>query len=384
MRSKSNRKPWSNCSTGLVINGENMFEVIKCVGGGLVLLLLLGIAPVVVGTVFIMPMRRENSRSLTFAYLVGIMVMVGLSELLSVPLTILKQSFSTFVGIQNAIVLVLCIVAVMCYRKELYQIIQTAIGTIKLANRMWILVLLGVYVPLIILAFVEPYIYGDDTTYLSMVNDMVYSDRLYLTDIVTGAESGWVAAKYSLSSFWAWLAYLAKTTGIHPLVLCKTILPFVFVPMSYAVQGIFASYLFKNNERKMLLYMLLVILVSIFGGFTNYTVTYRLYTWSWQSKAFLAMIVIPFLLYYCNYVFESATTIWEYFLLLIMIVAACATTLTGTGLAVVMVCAIACIYSVIRKRIDIIINTLLVCSPAYVLILLYLVYDQFMYLIQFD
>lgn len=361
-----------------------MFEMIKGIAGLFILLLVLGVAPVIIGTLFAAPTDREHAKSLTFTYMVGIMVLIAVSELVSVPMTFFKQSVSSYVCMQNLITIGLILTAILHCRTQLYELLRETKNRIKLADKMWVFVLLGIYVPLIVLAFAEPHIYGDDTTYLTMVNDMVYSDRLYLTDVVSGAESGWVAAKYSLSSFWAWVAYLARTSGIHPLILCKTILPFIFVPMSYAVQGLLAAFFFKNEERRIYIYMLLILLVSIFGGFSNYTVTYRLYTWSWQSKAFLAMIVIPFLLYYCNYIFEGEPTAWEYFILFLMIIATCATTLTGTGLAVAMVCVIALLYAIWNKKVGIVIRTVLVCCPAYALIGLYLVYDQFMYWIKFN
>lgn len=357
--------------------------IITGIVGILILLILLGVIPVVIGTLFSARIHRDNATSLTFVYLVGIMVLVAITELLSVPMTLMKLSFSAFVWVYNGFTMILLILSFRYCKNLLTEILQKAKETIRKANKLWLLVLLAIYVPIIILSFVTPYIYGDDTTYLTLVNDIVYSNRLYLTDEVTGMAKDWVLAKYSLSSFWTWLAYLAKMTGLHPLILCKSILSYIFVPMAYAVQGLIAAFLFKNGQRKILIYMLLVVLASIFGGFTNYSVTYRLYTWTWQSKAFLAMIVIPFLFYYCNYVFESMTTKWEYFLLLLMILATCATTLTGTGLAVAMVCVLAALYTLYNKKIGIVIKTLLACCPAYILILIYLKYDQFMLLIGF-
>lgn len=360
-----------------------MFEAIKGFFGIVILLILLGVIPIMVGTLFSAPIKRDHANSLTFVYIIGIMVLVGLTELLSVPMTILKQSFSTFVWVYNLISLVMIVLAVWLCKEKLVRILQGARKKLQAASRLWILVILAVYVPVIVLNFVTPYCYGDDTTYLSMVNDIVYSNRLYLTNVVTGEETTWVAAKYSLSAFWTWLAYLAKMTGLHPLILCKSVLAYFFVPMAYAVQGLLSAFLCKNNERKMLVYMLLIVLVIIFGGFTNYSVTYRLYTWVWQSKAFLAMVVLPVLLYYCNYVFEKNTTIWEYFILMFMVLAACATTLTGTGLAVAMVLALGFLYTIINRKIGIMIKTLIMCCPAYGLVWLYSRYDLFMEYIRF-
>ncbi len=346
--------------------------------GIIALLLLLGIIPIPVGALFTQPMMKHRTTSLAFVYIMGIMVLVAASELLSVPMTLLQKSFGTFVWTYNGIILVFLILAAVLCRTYIAALLKRTAETLRHADRGWILVLLAVYVPVIVLSFVTTYSYGDDRTYLSMVNDIVESDTLYQIDAATGKEVVFVNAKYALSSYWTWIAYLARMTGMHALVLCKTALMFIFVPMSYAIQGLLAGHWFRNDERKMRVYMLLVVLVSLFGGFSSYTVTYRLYTWVWQSKAFLAIIVLPFLLYYCCMIYEKSTSGWEYVLLLILIVAACSTTLTGTGLAVAMVCLLSVVYAFWRKQPGLVVKTVLACLPAFILMIAYMRYYYFL------
>ncbi len=346
--------------------------------GILMLLLLLGVIPIPVGALFTRPMIKKRKMSLTFVYIMGIMVLVALSEILSVPMTLIRGSFSSFVWVYNGVTLAFIILAIVFCRNYIADLVKTAAERIRHADRAWILVLLAIYVPVILLAFVTPYIYGDDRTYLSMVNDIVQSNTLYQIDADTGEEVVFVLAKYALSSYWTWIAYLVKMSGIHSLILCKTVLMFILVPMSYAIQGLLAGHWFRNDERKMRIYMLLVVLASIFGGFSAYTVTYRLYTWVWQSKAFLAIIVLPFLLYYCCMVYEKDTAGWEYVLLMLLIIAACSTTLTGTGLAVAMACLLSAIYAFIQRKIGMVIKTVCSCLPAFVLMVIYMRYYYFL------
>jgi hypothetical protein len=351
--------------------------------GMILMLVLLGIIPVFIGSMAAGAFRRENGSCLAFVYLMGIMILVAVMQLLSVPMTFMRCSFSLLVWIYNGITAVLLIFAIVCRRKQLMEIGKESVYRIRNADRRWILVIAAIYLPVIAVSFYTPYIYGDDTTYITMVNDILSSDTLYQIDVDTGQEVTWVLAKYSLSAYWTWIAYLAKMSGLHPLFLCKTVLIYFFVPMAYAVQGLLGSFLFRNQERKMIVYMLFVVLVSIFGGFSNYTVTYRLYTWVWQSKAFLAIIVLPFLFYYCNCIFEYEISWRENVLLLTLILATCSTTLTGTGLAVGMVLVLALIYAVKNKNIKNMIFPVLACFPAYVLMAIYLRYDQFLGWIHF-
>ena len=343
--------------------------------GIIILLLILGVVPVVLGILVTPWIHRENADSVTFNYIVGILIMLCLMQLFSVPMTLAKVHFSKLVFWYNVVLAVLVVCALCLRHKALKKSILGAVERIRSAGKIWIFAIAAIYIPIVILNFYTPFIYGDDKTYLTMVNDMISSDTLYLVDTITGEMLTWVSAKYALSSYWTFLAYLAKMTGIHPLILCKTILCYFIIPMYYAVQMLLASWLFRNDKRKMAVYLLFVNLVSVFGGFSNYTITYRLLTWIWQSKAFLALIVMPFLFYFANLIFEKKTKVPEYILLAVTIVAACSTTLTGAGLAVAMVAALALLYAIKRKRFGILIGTGIACSPALFLLVVYLKYD---------
>jgi hypothetical protein len=270
---------------------------------------------------------------------------------------------------------VFVLLALLFRRKNLMQMCRAAAMRIQSAGKIWIFVVLAAFIPAFLLTFYTPSIYGDDTTYLTMVNDMVSSDTLYLVDEGTGELKTWVLAKYALSSYWTFLAYLEKMTGLHSLILCKTILPYMIVPMYYAVQGLFAAWLFRGAQRKITMYMLVVNLVTLFGGFSNYTVTYRLMTWIWQSKALLALVVLPFLFYYSNLIMEKRPKGREFICLAIFITASAATTLTGTGLAAAMVLVLSGIYGIWKKRLRIIIYTACSCTPALLFMYMYLKYD---------
>jgi hypothetical protein len=351
--------------------------------GMMILLILLGVCPFCVGTLFTRKAQKEWADSFTYNYMLGLMLLLAITELLSVPLTLTKASFSLYNIIYNALQLLLMGLALLLARKRILAIVKNTVFRIKTCDRRWGWIILGILLPVLILEFFTTYGYGDDKVYLAMVNDIVTSDRLYLTNIETGGTNGWVIAKYALSSYWVWIAYLVKMTGIHVLILCKSVLPWIFVPLGYAMQGLLGAYFFHKDERKIRIFLFFVILFTIFGGFSIYTVTYRFYTWVWQSKAFLAIIMLPFLFFYCNAVFEKKPTFREYLLLAVMNVAVCSTTLTGTGLSVAMVCVLAVIYAVVHRQVRIFFYTLLTCTPAFFLMVFYLKYTDILAKIHF-
>ena len=360
-----------------------MIAEVKLFAGILMLLFLLGVCPVCVGALLTKRTVNEWSNNFIYVYMLGLMLLVAITELISVPLTLIKASFSMYTVIYNGILLILMLLAVLFARKRIAQVIVSTIRCVKNCDRRWGWIALGVLLPVVILQFFTTYVYGDDKVYLAMVNDIVTSNRLYLTNIETGGTDGWVIAKYALSSYWVWIAYLVKMSGIHVLILCKTILPFVYVPLGYALQGLLAAYYLRKDERKMWIFMFLVIVFTLFGGFSTYPVTYRFYTWVWQSKAFLAIIVLPFFFFYCNYIFEKGPSFKEYAYLLVMNVAVCSTTLTGTGLQVAMACVLATVYAVIYRKMRMIFYTILTCIPAFFLMVFYLKYADILAKINF-
>lgn len=360
-----------------------MIAILKIIFGMLCVLVLLGVCPFVIGVLLSKKASHDLSYNFIYVYMLGLMLLVAISEVIGVPLTLMKASFSTYVLIYSGVLILLMLLAVLTARQRMAQILKKTIQSVKNADRRWRWILLGVFLPILLVEFRTTYVYGDDKVYLAMVNDIVTSNRLYLTNIETGGTDGWVIAKYALSSYWLWIAYLVKISKVHVLILCKTILPFVFVPLGYALQGLLASYLFKGEQRKIWIFMFLVLIFTFFGGFSTYPVTYRFYTWVWQSKAFLAIIAVPFMFLYCSYIYEKGPAFRDYVFLAIMNIAMSSTTLTGTGLAVAMSCVLSMLYAVLYKRLRIVFYTILTCIPSFFIMVFYLKYAAILEKINF-
>jgi hypothetical protein len=142
-----------------------------------------------------------------------------------------------------------------------------------------------------------------------------------------------------------------------------------------------ADFFSYKDERKNRVFLFFCAIVSIFGGFSGYTVTFRLYTWVWQSKAFLAIVVLPFLFYYVNEMFEGKNNVGEYVILFTIILASCSTTLTGTGLAVAMALTLSLVKCIRNRRFASLPGVLVTCTPCFVLMVLYSRYDTLLRLL---
>ena len=201
-----------------------VIEIGKNILGIIILLLVLGIFPILLGTLLSVHIRRDNSNTITFSYFMGLTEMIAFMQLISVPMTLGKVSFSVLYRSYTFVMLCMLVLAVVLRRKYIWKMVQRTAGRIRVADSKWWIVIVFIFIPIIILAFYTPHIYGDDTTYITMVNDILSSDTLYLIDTHTGEPVSWILSKYSLSSYWTWIAYLAEISGLHPLILCKTVL----------------------------------------------------------------------------------------------------------------------------------------------------------------
>ncbi len=360
-----------------------MVAIGKIILGICILVIVLGLLPIFIGAVISSHIKREDAKTISFSYFMGLMLMLMVMQLLSVPMTLMRVSFSTLTMAYSLLLAFFCVIALLFCKDYLKKILLHGKGIFKNLERKWFFVAAVIMIPVIVLAFTTPYIYGDDRTYIAMVNDILESNALYQTDFATGESAPWVLSKYSLSSYWTWIAYLAKISGIHPLILCKTVLMFFFVPMSYWAQGLVASFLFHNSERRIYLFMAFVGLIGLFGEFSMYSVSYRIYTWVWQSKAFLAIIVLPVLFYYCNLIFEKKVKLIEYLILCMLVIATSSTTLTGTGLAVGMIMVLAFIYAVKNRKFSLLVGAGFACTPALAFAVMHLKYTEFLQLLNF-
>ena len=95
-----------------------MIAEVKLFAGILMLLFLLGVCPVCVGALLTKRTVNEWSNNFIYVYMLGLMLLVAITELISVPLTLIKTSFSLYTAIYNGILLILMLLAVLFARGE--------------------------------------------------------------------------------------------------------------------------------------------------------------------------------------------------------------------------------------------------------------------------
>ncbi len=229
----------------------------------------------------------EFTRPLAFRYLAGFWVMFGIFSLICIPYTLMEKTLTELKDLYVLIIhgLALVSLAVFGIRHRSKERILTSVQAVKEAasdrwemirsytREDWILLILTAA----IIAF-QLYrkirestgIYSDDTTYISMANDILYTDRIYRVGFTTGKliESVWdiPAGKKYLMVFWYIMeAFYSRILGIHPLVFARTLFPALHLLLGYiTVFHVSGKLLGKNFEKKSkaALYFLLTVLIE--------------------------------------------------------------------------------------------------------------------------
>lgn len=227
--------------------------------------------------------------------------------------------------------------------------------------------------------FVSPYIDGDDTTYGTLVQSMSSLNSIYNIghSKVGISEIYSLDKKYQVSSYYPFLAAISKVTGIHSMILMKTIIPVFFILMSYAVAWLFSGFLFKEAELEKRAYFMLILAVFYEFSFNSYySFGRRLLMWTWNSKSLCFTIVLPFLMletlkYFSSYKNEEGKISFSnYYIIIYFINMACASiTLMGTIVGAIMLIVMALSDMLQKRRIipEILLGT--TCLPYFINVL---------------
>lgn len=266
----------------------------------LILVLLLGAAPVLVGGLFV-PADREGF-DLPFRWVSGQMFLWAGFQIICVPLILLHQNHNfrhlciLFGGFMAAAVLA-ALGAEVRRKKEPKKLLAEKRGRErdKVAFVLWLLVL-GLLLLQMVLAAVMAYEEGDDAYYVATAVITEGSDTMYQILPYTGFTTG-LDARHGLAPFPVWVAFLSRLSGVHAAAVSQVVLPVVLIAMAYSVFFLTGRRLVGDNRRGFPLFMLFLELLVMFGGQSLYTSENFLLVRTAQGKAVLAGIVIPFLVW---------------------------------------------------------------------------------------
>lgn len=314
----------------------------------------------------VLKLKKEG---LLFSIAAGTMLWWAVMELLLVPMTMMKLSFQSFVLVYSVLVAAGGICGLLCWK----DILEDAKSFLR-DSRQYLTVGHAAALLLICyqLYFIHHHMYveWDDTYYVNLANEAVFSDKIYWVYPETGSFADF-DKRYVLSLWPIFYAWLSKLIRVIPTIMAHTILPWLIIPLAYVIYALIGEKLFERDKQLQGMFLALAVLLHLFmsgqhtSGMTFLSIT------PWVGKGVLAAVLIP-MLFYCILRTAQEERAGSWLLLGLTCLAGCLLSSMGimlapvfAGTAVFMVC--------LRKRsARYLLHGLLSCLPCIVLGIYYI------------
>lgn len=275
--------------------------MISLVVKGILALILLGAVPFFMGNAVCEMLKMK--KSIAELYFWGMVVWWAVFQLITVPAVFLKASFSVvIVGVSSVMIL---IYLYGVYKKKFPSFL---IKTNKTNEKVFAFLAVLIVFLFLIFSLLGQHGDADDSRFVVNAVDICRTNRLFLTDPVTGQElSSWTGELIKdLTAPWAvFVAYCAKITTIHPTIMAHTVLHFVLNVLAICLWEMYAQEFFENDIVHKSIFVILAVLLNIYGSFSVYSAECFFITRLWQGKAVVAAIGIPAMVLLCIRIYKA-------------------------------------------------------------------------------
>lgn len=341
-----------------------------------------------------MPWIPERNRNAGVAFIAGYLIMLPLCWLVTVPCILLVEYDSFLVMVRWFTVLMTAAAAagigiyIWAVRegKRMLRLPDLNIKGMTGGERIGWIVFFVLLAWQLYKAFTLTSFDGDDAEYVAQSLVTVQSNTMYRILPYTGGTTS-LDIRHSLAVLPIWIAYIGRMTGMHTTILAHSVLPFVWIPLTYLVFYEIGKHLFRRKEEKirggLALFMVFIALFQMFGNVSIYTNETFFLTRIWQGKAAAASFVIPVTMWLLLWIFdreegrrgnrrkkESTAGMWALLALANMTAGVC--TSMVVFLNIVLIGAAAFWLAVVERKFSILVKAGCVCIPNGIYMLLYL------------
>ena len=288
----------------------------------------------VMGQIILFREHEITVEKIVLRSIVGFFIVLAIFQSVCVPMIFLHVKFSYMIIAVSIIYIVLGVLSTIYTIRNKNKIcIKKGMSKYEKICVIIFIVLFGIQ-----LYFVLFYDIGmaatDDFVYVVESTVAIESDSMYLVHEITG-EPMELNPKRTLNSYNIFVAYLSVITGVSTTVMAHSILPVLWLILSYGVYYLLARYICEKEE--VYLYLVILSLLNIFGGYSIYSLSYRLLGPIWQGKAVVMVLALPFLFWLLPRIFTQEFKISSCVLVTVIVMATCSCTLTGAGMALIVI-----------------------------------------------
>lgn len=238
---------------------------------------------------------RLKHEGILFSVVSGAMFWWALMELILVPMTLNLKSFHDFTFLYNILIGICCLAGVFCW-KELLEDVREVLKTSGRYLTPGHLAAFGLICFQLYFIHHHMYLEWDDTYYVNLANEAVFSDKIYWVYPETGSFADF-DKRYVLSLWPIFYAWLSRLTGVIPTIMAHTILPWIMIPMAYGVYELIGRRIFAEDRELQGMFLALAVLLHLFMSGTHTSGLTFLSITPWVGKGVLAAVLFPMLFY---------------------------------------------------------------------------------------
>lgn len=309
-------------------------------------ILVLLIIPELIG-LLILRFTKEDKNNLIFAFVLGYLIEFAIAQILTVPMILFEVPFSILLITYTSILGVLSIISFIINIIRIKEILEYTLKTIKeLPKLLTILVIIIIGIQLY--GFIAyTHLDDDDSFYVGTATTTIETNSLFKYSGSTGLEEGeQFALRYRLGPFPVYAAIVSKLINIHPTIVSHVVFPCIFVPIVYFIYLLLANELFKKDKKQVMLFLLILNIIFIWGGYSGRTNFAFFFFRIWQGKAVLANIIIPMAWFLMIRAEKNGFKFIDFLLFLILNFAGTFTTTMGIALTPIVIMVLWFLYEI--------------------------------------
>lgn len=292
-------------------------------------------------------------------FLIGNIFIWALFQLVTVPLVLLKQSFLIVVAIVNVVLAGICIFVLFeevakkkCAAFKIQSWTSKCKG-FKLEDGFALAVMFGAMGWMLYKVISLQHTDADDSRFVVNAVEIVRTNRMFLTDLITGQElETWIGEIIKdITAPWAvYIAYLAKMTGISVVITAHSVMPVSLILCAMSAFWLISGEVFKKDITNRSIFMCLVILLNVYGYYSIYTAETFMLTRIWQGKATIASVAIPAMFLLAMWLYDNSKSYGYYVLVAMLNLGMCLMSGMGLIIGAIMLGCFGFVYAIVKKN----------------------------------
>ena len=213
----------------------------------MILFVILLAVPEILGLVYTSFLPEEKN-GILLNWVAGFLVLWGLFEIIALPLIFLRQSLDFLCILYGGVILAAMLFALVKSGSRLRALFQDTLLSIKGMTLVgWTNLLLALGQAYVYIRYLHDD--GDDAFYVGAAVTAVSTNTIFSIDPYTGVEYVSFPARYVLSPFFSFNAFLSRVSGLPPAVTAHVVLAAVLIVLAYAAYALLGRRLFPDNSR---------------------------------------------------------------------------------------------------------------------------------------